>query len=44
MKDCRRNQTEFLETVDLLKNRLEQLQEEIPEAIDDYHRLFLTIL
>ena len=30
----------FLETVDLLKKRLEQLQEEIPEAIDDYHRLF----
>ena len=32
---------EFLEIVDLLKNRLEQLQEEIPEIIDDYHRLFL---
>lgn len=31
---------QFLETVDLLKKRLEQLQEEIPEAIDDYHRLF----
>ena len=31
----------FLETVDLLKKRLEQLQEEIPEAVDDYHRLFL---
>ena len=32
---------EFLEIIDLLKNRLEQLQEEIPEIIDDYHRLFL---
>ena len=33
--------TQFLETVDLLRKRLEQLQEEIPEAVDDYHRLFL---
>ena len=32
---------QFLETVDLLRKRLEQLQEEIPEAVDDYHRLFL---
>ena len=31
---------EFLEIVNLLKNRLDQLEEDIPEA-DDYHRLFL---
>ena len=32
---------EFLEIVDLLKNRLDRLQEETPEETDDYHRLFL---
>ena len=32
---------EFLEIVDLLKKRLDQLQEETPEDTDDYHRLFL---
>ena len=32
---------EFLEIVNLLKGRLEQLQEELPEVVDEYHRLFL---
>lgn len=40
MKNTRKA-SKLLETIELLKNRLEQLQEEIPEATDDYHRLFL---
>ena len=32
---------EFLEIIDLLKKRLDQLHEDTPEETDDYHRLFL---
>ena len=32
---------EILETVKLLKNRLDQLHEDVPEAVDDYHHIFL---
>jgi len=30
-----------LESIDLLRNRLDQIQAELPDVVDDYHKLFL---